>query len=368
VTEDDVRAAALLALPHRRRRNPFDQPGLDSDALDEALERSRDTEPEPPEPGPEQPDPGPDGGGGAPEEPAEGAPNTESRPGTESNSPEPNNAPNTESAGAAGQKSIPANKPGRAKVLRGTGGSLATPGRRAAARTGRGRTVRALPSGSSSGPIHLRATVTAAAPYQRDRGRDTGPLKLHGRDLRRADQRGREGNLVLFVVDASASMAARARMGEVKAAVLSLLLDAYQRRDKVGLITFRDKGAELVLPPTGSVSHAAHRLETLATGGRTPLAAGVAKAGQVVRTELLRDPLRRPLIVLITDGRADVRAAARAGAGLRTHDLVVVDCERGVVRLGLAQRLAYDLHAQYLPLADVTSEPLTALVTDWQAA
>jgi magnesium chelatase subunit D len=228
--------------------------------------------------------------------------------------------------------------------------------------------VRALPSGSQTGPIHLRATVAAAALHQRGRGRDAGPLRLTGQDLRRADQHGKESNLVLFVVDASASMAARSRMGEVKAAILSLLLDAYQRRDKVGLITFRDRGAELVLPPTGSVSHAARRLEDLATGGRTPLAAGVAKAAQVVRTELLRDPLRRPLIVLITDGRADTRAAARAGVGLHNHDMVVLDCERGLVRLGLAQRLAYDLHAQYLPLAEVTSEPLTALVTDWQAA
>jgi len=369
VTEDDVRAAALLALPHRRRRNPFDQPGLDSDALDEALERARDTEPEPPEPDP--------GGGGTPEEPAEGRPDSgpDTEPqasidpsSTEPTSTEPNSPPDADSAGAAGHKPAATGKAGRARVLRGTGGSLATPGRRAAARTGRGRTVRALPPGNVTGPIHLRATVAAAAPHQRDRGRTTGPLTLASKDLRRADQRGKEGNLVLFVVDASASMAARARMGEVKAAILSLLLDAYQRRDKVGLITFRDKGAELVLPPTGSVSHAAHRLETLATGGRTPLAAGIAKAAQVVRTELLRDPLRRPLIVLITDGRADTRAAARAGAGLRQHDMVVIDCERGVVRLGLAQRLAYDLHAQYLPLAEVTSEPLTTLVTDWQAA
>ena len=362
VTADDIRAAALLALPHRRRRNPFDQPGLDSDALDEALERSRDAEPEPPEPDP--------GGGGAP-------PDQRDDSGADTGqAPQPPAAgnPDSEQGSGGGERGsgtaqpTPTGKAGRAQVLRGAGGSLATPGRRAAARTGRGRTVRALPAGSDTGPIHLRATVAAAAPHQLARGRDTGPLKLAGHDLRRADQRGREGNLVLFVVDASASMAARARMGEVKAAILSLLLDAYQRRDKVGLITFRDQGAELVLPPTGSVSHAAHRLDKLATGGRTPLAAGVAKAAQVVRTELLRDPLRRPLIVLITDGRADTRAAARAGASLHSHDMVVIDCERGMVRLGLAQRLAYDLHAQYLPLAEVTSEPLTALVSDWQAA
>ncbi|HEX8766754.1 MAG TPA: putative cobaltochelatase [Jatrophihabitans sp.] len=358
VTEDDVRAAALLALPHRRRRNPFDQPGLDADALDEALERAREDEPEP----------DPDGGGAPtdqPDGPQDGGPQAPpQQPATDQDGAQDGAQPHSNQASAT----QPAGKPGRAKVLRGTGGSLASPGRRAAARTGRGRTVRALPPGSSAGPIHLRATVAAAAPHQIDRGRDTGPLRLASHDLRRADQRGREGNLVLFVVDASASMAARARMSEVKAAILSLLLDAYQRRDKVGLITFRDQGAELVLPPTGSVSHAAKRLEDLATGGRTPLAAGVAKAAQVVRTELLRDPLRRPLIVLITDGRADTSAAARAGAGLHNHDLVVIDCERGLVRLGLAQRLAYDLHAQYLPLAEVTSEPLTTLVTDWRAA
>jgi magnesium chelatase subunit D len=186
-----------------------------------------------------------------------------------------------------------------------------------------------LPAGSQSGPIHLRATVTAAAPHQLGRGRTAGPLQLANQDLRRADQHGREGNLVLFVVDASGSMAARARMSEVKGAILSLLLDAYQRRDKVGLITFRNSGADLVLPPTTSVSHAARRLDDLVTGGRTPLAAGLAKAAQVVRTELLRDPLRRPLVVLITDGRADTRTAARAGAGLHRHDMVIVDCERG---------------------------------------
>ncbi|HEY0169356.1 MAG TPA: VWA domain-containing protein [Jatrophihabitans sp.] len=386
VTEADVRAAALLALPHRRRRNPFDQPGMDADALDQALERARDAEPEPPEPG----------GGGAPPEDSADADSARDADRTPDADSAPDSAPSRqgqqpqnnqqEPQGDAGEQADAQSKSpeggaatppastaatgqaGRAKVLRGSGGSLATPGRRAAARTGRGRTVRALPAGSQAGPIHLRATVAAAALHQVDRGRDAGPLKLTGQDLRRADQRGKEGNLVLFVVDASASMAARARMGEVKAAILSLLLDAYQRRDKVGLITFRDKGAELVLPPTGSVSHAARRLEDLSTGGRTPLAAGVAKAAQVVRTELLRDPLRRPLIVLITDGRADTRAAARAGAGLRDHDMVVIDCERGLVRLGLAQRLAYDLHAQYLPLAEVTSEPLTSLVNDWQAA
>ena len=160
--------------------------------------------------------------------------------------------------------------------------------------------------------VHLTATLTAAAPYQVQRGR-TGPggLRLRREDLREARREGREGNLILFLVDASGSMAARARMGAVKGAVLSLLLDAYQRRDKVGMITFRGSAARVLLPPTSSVEAAAARLAELPTGGRTPLAAGLLRAHEVLRTERLRDPDRRPLLVVVTDGRATPAPAIR---------------------------------------------------------
>jgi magnesium chelatase subunit D len=354
VTAEDVRAAALLALPHRRRRNPFDEPGLDAEALDDALSRASQDEPEP------DPEGGPDGGpdGGTPDELSE----------SQTQLPEQHpDAPSGEQGRAAPQ-TAPTGQTGKARFLSGTGNAVGAPGRRASARTGRGRTVRELPRGSSDGPLHLTATITAAAPRQLDRGRDGGRVLLAAADLRRAERRGKEGNLVLFVVDASGSMAARSRMGEVKGAILSLLFDAYQRRDKVGLITFRHKGAEVVLPPTTSVENAARRLDKIATGGRTPLAAGLAKAVTVVRVERLRDPLRRPLVVLVTDGRAPGTHAARAGAGLRSYDVVVVDCERGPVRLRLAERLAIDLEAQYLRLDELTSEPLTGIVSDWRAA
>ena len=182
---------------------------------------------------------------------------------------------------------------------------------------------------------------------------------------------GREGNLILFAVDASGSMAARQRMRAVKGAVLSLLLDAYQRRDKVGLVTFRGTGAEVALPPTSSVEAAARRLTSLATGGRTPLAAGLARAAQVLATERLRDPRRRPLLVVVTDGRATsgsdadlVRAAALltrtglAGTGLTRTGLtgtacVVVDCESSVLRLGLAGQLAGRLQATLFRLDEL---------------
>jgi magnesium chelatase subunit D len=182
---------------------------------------------------------------------------------------------------------------------------------------------------------------------------------------------GREGNLVLFVVDASGSMAARQRMSAVKGAVLSLLLDAYQRRDKVGLVTFRGRTAETALPPTSSVEAGARRLEDLPTGGRTPLAAGLLRAAGVLRAEHLRDPARRPLVVVVTDGRAthgSVDDAMRAAGLLRDAASVVVDCESGPVRLGLAGRLAEHLGAETVRLEDLAADGLAGVVRDRRVA
>jgi magnesium chelatase subunit D len=161
---------------------------------------------------------------------------------------------------------------------------------------------------------------------------------------------------VLFVVDASGSMAARQRMRTVKGAILSLLLDAYQRRDKVGLVTFRGRTAELALPPTSSVEAAARRLTSLPTGGRTPLAAGLAEAARILATERLRDPRRRALLVVVTDGRATAGTEAdlaKAVAMLTGVASVVVDCEASAVRLGLAGRLAAMLGGPVLAIEDL---------------
>lgn len=364
VSAEDVRAAALLALPHRKRRNPFDEPGLDTEALDEALDRASQNATDEPEPNPDGDD-GPDGDGGPG---GGGESGRDSEPAPQEQSASSETSSQRSSSSSAQPQTAPTGHAGRARLIRGAGKAAGTPGRRSSARTGSGRTVGTLPTNATTGPIHLPATLAVAAPFQTDRGRESGRILLAATDLRRAERRGKEGNLVLFVVDASGSMAARARMTEVKGAVLGLLLDAYRRRDKVGLITFRDKGAELVLPPTSSVENAARRLDAIQTGGRTPLAAGLARAVQVINTERLRDPLRRPLVLLITDGRADSASATRAGAGLRGHDVVVVDCERGRVKLRLAERLAADLGADYLRLDDVTTEPLTTAVTERRSA
>ncbi|MGN6723766.1 MAG: vWA domain-containing protein, partial [Marmoricola sp.] len=182
---------------------------------------------------------------------------------------------------------------------------------------------------------------------------------------------GQEANLVLFCVDASGSMAARKRMTAVKTAILSLLLDAYRRRDKVGLVTFRGNAAELVLPPTRSVDTAAVRLDEVPAGGRTPLAAGLLEAARVIRRERLRDPHTRPLLVVVTDGRAtdgpdgvarSLQAADHlASLGVTT---VVVDSESGPLRFGLARELAERLRAEHLSVEDVSAVALQDVVQD----
>ncbi|RZU31879.1 magnesium chelatase subunit D [Blastococcus saxobsidens] len=401
VTEDDVRVAARLALPHRRRRNPFDAPGLDDETLEQALADSRPEDDGPQDDGPQDdgpqddgpqddggPDGGPDDGGG----PGMGS-NTygsdaethekDPLPGDGEGAGEPTTAPRgegggrTDAAPAPDRAAVPPADPFRTRRLEVPGIGAGAAGRRSRARSERGRVVGSTRPAGAVTRLHLPSTVLAAAPHQLGRGR-TGPgLRLAREDLRQATLEGREGNLVLFVVDASGSMGSRARMAAVKGAVLSLLLDAYQRRDKVGLITFRAAGAELALPPTWSVEAAAARLTGLPTGGRTPLAAGLLRAHEVLRVERVRDPRRRPLLVVVTDGRAtgargsDSLGEARRAAGLVASAgtaAVVVDCEAGPVRLGLAASLGQQLGAQTLRLEELGAESLASTVRDVRKA
>ncbi|MEW1754267.1 putative cobaltochelatase [Streptomyces angustmyceticus] len=393
VLEEDVRQAALLALPHRRRRNPFDAPGLDEDKLDRTLEEfgadenadgDDDPEPDGPDGGPDGGGPdggGPDGGGGQPPQdggpdesplpPESGLPHQQDREAPETperaEQPEPESAPQGSAAGE--RPAVGAGEPFRTRRLDVPGLGEGADGRRSRARTAHGRTTGARRPHGALGKLHLAATVQAAAPHQRARGRHGRGLVVRRDDLREAVREGREGNLVLFVVDASGSMAARKRMSAVKGAVLSLLLDAYQRRDKIGMITFRGTGAELALPPTSSVEAGAARLEQLPTGGRTPLSEGLLKAHEVLRVERMRDASRRPLLVVVTDGRATggpepVARAARAArllAGEGTAS-VVVDCETGPVRLGLAGELARDLQGTAVTLDELRADSVSALV------
>jgi magnesium chelatase subunit D len=393
VTEDDVRVAARLALPHRRRRNPFDAPGLDEDTLEQALSDARPADSPPDDDGPDSPpeDPtdGPDGdgppppaGGGAPQDPVQApnpdqgsAPNPES--GGSTTAPRGEGGGHTDAAPAPEQAAVTPDAPFRTKRLEVPGIGAGVAGRRSRARSDRGRVVGSRRPEAAVTRLHLVDTVLAAAPHQRERGRAGTGLLVERADLRQATLEGREGNLVLFVVDASGSMGARSRMAAVKGAVLSLLMDAYQRRDKVGLITFRGGEAELALPPTWSVEAAAARLTTLPTGGRTPLAAGLLRAHETLRLERVRDPQRRPLLVVVTDGRAtgarggDHLGEARRAAGLLAAGgvaSIVVDCESGPVRLGLAGSLGLALGAETLRLEDLGADTLAGTVRERRAA
>ncbi|MFV0462991.1 MAG: VWA domain-containing protein [Nostocoides sp.] len=400
VTTADIRQAALLALPHRRRRNPFDAPGLDEDLLDEIL-GTDDPPPQPPQPPQPPSDPGdcsdPEEGAGPSDNAGAGHPtpqdaatadptgqdlgdagsqngqprNDEPRDVTVPPSPHgPENIP-----GADAVTVVSAATPFRPKLLTVRGVGAGTAGRRSRALADNGRRIGAIPG--NSGSLHLVETLMAAAGQQPGRTlerdhhrRGGGRVVVRTEDLRVAVREGREANLVLFCVDASGSMAARKRMTQVKTAILSLLLDAYRRRDKVGLITFRGLGADLVLPPTHSVEIAAVRLDELPAGGRTPLAEGLLEAASVLTRERLRDPRLRPLLVLVTDGRAtggedavsrSLRAADHlARLGVTT---VVLDGEFGPLRLGLARKLAARLNAEHLPVTEVSAATLMSAVT-----
>jgi magnesium chelatase subunit D len=228
-----------------------------------------------------------------------------------------------------------------------------------------GTTVSATDDPDAGHGLHLFGTLLSAARHQQRPGR----VSVVPDDVRRAIREGREGNLVIFVVDASGSMAARDRMAAVGGATLSLLRDAYQRRDKVAVITFRGQRADLVLPPTSSVHIASRRLARFDTGGKTPLAQGLLAARDVVLRERTRDRARRSLVVVLTDGRAtggpDPLGRTRSAARLLRAEgaaAVVVDCETSYVRLGLAEDLANQLGAPAVRLSELRADALTRLV------
>jgi magnesium chelatase subunit D len=225
-------------------------------------------------------------------------------------------------------------------------------GKRAASQTPdrRGRYVRAEPKAKVN-DLAIDATVRAAAPMQRQRGRQHGErLMLERQDLRQKVRERKVGNLIVFVVDASASMDAEQRMAATKGAILSLLQDAYVRRDRVAVVIFKNRTAEVVLRPTSSVSLARRRLERLSVGGTTPLTHGLMAGYKVVKTELLRDPTIRPLLVLISDGRGNISMfkeeplveAQKVAALIDSEDIdaLVIDSARDYSHLPSVQHLA----------------------------
>jgi len=347
VREGDVREAAELVLLHRLRRKPFSEPRLEPEKLEESIRKHQEqTEQENPIPQPPPP-------------PEESPPHQEASNGTgevtfESGAPFP-----------VRPLDFPRNR--EIKTAQ---------GRRTQARTEdrSGRYVR--PTITPSGPpdLAIDATLRAAAPYQKAREKDNLAMVLAESDLRHKVREKRIGHHILFAVDASGSMGANQRMVETKAAILSLLLDAYQKREQVGLLVFRGETAQLVLPFTNSIEQARKYLEELPTGGKTPLPHALQLAYELLHTEKARHPRDAFLLVLISDGKANVSMGHNAAiteakelAGkLRELNItsLVLDTDTGLLNLGCLSELSDILKGRYYRLEELQASEVVARIED----
>ena len=213
--------------------------------------------------------------------------------------------------------------------------------------------------------VALVASIRAAAPYQVARDHSRLALVLEKDDLREKVRERRQGRDILFMVDGSGSIGAQRRMVAVKGAILSMLRDAYQKRDSIGMAVFRMDRAEEVLPLTRSILKAYHVLAEIPTGGRTPLTQALIKGHEILKGRSSRES--RPVMVILTDGRCNVpltpgmkpidemmiTAHALSDSGIK---FIVIDTESGKIRFGLALELCRALDGTYLGLEDLNAE------------
>jgi len=372
ISERDILLAAELALPHRLKRQPFEEATLDFTQLEERLHKVQAQL-------------------GPPDASADAVTVLSSSSSSAKKGPEaselvgdvPPMMDDTSQTSRAGQQQS-SHRPvavGASFQPR----RLDTPldrltrkqaGRRSSTHTERkrGRYIRSRPAENGlRDDIAFDATLRQAAPHQLERRQRNGEndvaLHVAKEDLQRKVRVRRAANLVLFVVDASWSMAAAERMEATKGAILSLLVDAYQRRDQVGLI---EDQARVVLPPTSSVELAKKMLAEIPVGGKTPLSSGLLLAYRVCMAARRRDPQVRPLIILLTDGAGNVSLTGLPAEeeALRMADLirrsgfrsVVVDMEHPALDRGLARELAEALGGPCYTLPQLQAEALLRTV------
>ncbi|HWR40451.1 MAG TPA: putative cobaltochelatase [Patescibacteria group bacterium] len=361
VTRQEVDDIAPLVLAHRRRQPPEESETPQNQEEPEESEEEDNTPPPPSEP----PDNPPD----QKEEREEQPENQDEKEDKDKN----NNAnPSQEVVFAVGKpfavKRISHDKDRQAR--RGSG-------RRSRTKTDSsvGRYVKST-SHRERDDLAIDATIRAAAPFQRRRRLDmAGPaLLIENSDIREKVREKRIGNFMMFVVDASGSMGANQRMIETKGAILSLLLDAYQKRDKVGMVAFKGDRAEVLLPPTNSVELAQRCLSEMPVGGKTPLAAGLTQGFEMVRQQLKRSPHMRPIMVILSDGKANVsmdggkpmeetrRTAQTMREELAIKYLVIDTEKKGLLTFGLARDLAEQLGGEYYTIDQLQSEGLAGIV------
>ncbi len=344
VTEEDVREAAELVLPHRMRRQPFSEQQMDKDKVEQSIQKSQREKQQP----------------------------EDQQQNSEDQKPQENTTPDgsTTTMFAEGQP-FKVDQRSLAVARRIDSFKREGSGRRSVTESRDGKYVRSRIPETIGMDIALDATIRAAAPHQMGR---KGPLavKIEASDLREKVRERKMGNTVLFVVDASGSMGAQQRMTAVKGAILSLLIDAYQKRDRVGLVVFRGQAAEVLLPPTSSVELARKYMQHLPVGGKTPLAQGLSKAFEVIQREKMINPHTIPRLILISDGKANVSMgsgspiddAKEVAATIRDAEIssFVIDSEKGFIAFGLARTLAEEMGAKYLKLEDLQAEGIADMV------
>jgi len=252
-------------------------------------------------------------------------------------------------------------------------------GRRSQTRskTKRGRYIQAQSAPKDTSDVAFDATIRAAAPFQQQREalraeRDVA-FAIRADDFQKKIRVRKTANLILFLVDGSWSMAVSERMKATKGAILSLITDAYQRRDRVGLVVFQKDRATLVLAPTNSVLLAQRALENIPVGGKTPLAAGLQMAYEVIKREKILHPDVQPLLIVLTDGAGNVplvpgrlvaeEVAELAGMfAIENIHSVVINMEQKVFDSGLAQDLANKMNAVCYTVEDLKGETLLETV------
>jgi len=354
VTEDDVREAAELVLTHRMRRKPFQEPKVDKEKLEQTIQKHRQRK-------------------SATRNQKQEERNQKREEKGQNN--EQNSKPDSQSEVTfeVGDP-YPIKKVSIPKKSQVKGGS----GRRSKAEsdTRSGRYIgNKIPEGRTD-DVAFYATMQAAAPYQLRRNNNAVAIAIEPQDVRQKIRKKKIGNTIMFVVDSSGSMGVNKRMVETKGAILSLVIDAYQKRDKVGLVAFKGGKAEVLLAPTSSVELAKRQLEELPTGGKTPLSKGLLKGHEVLCNELNKDKKIKPLLVVISDGKANVSINSNykpfdeakqvaediKQAGIKS---IVIDTETGFIRLGKLQELSQSLGGRYYPLEDIRAEVISNLVKEF---
>ncbi|MFO8036772.1 MAG: putative cobaltochelatase [Anaerolineales bacterium] len=384
ITGRDIALAAELAYPHRLKRGPFRETEISAEELSERIEALE----------------------GARKEAQEGTGQQDEESLAESKKPEGDKVKKKKAIDAVKEKGgppPPSAEAGSKEVFESStadwweGGEkveigetfdpehIESPldklkrkdsGRRSETRSERkrGRYIQARPANGDFRDIAFDATLRAAAPYQKQRQdlKEDRAFAIRPDDIQRKVRVQKTGNLILFVVDASWSMAVAERMRATKGAILSLLTDAYQRRDRVGLVVFQKDRALLVLPPTNSTELATKALADIPIGGKTPLSAGLSLAHDVIRKERISRPESRPLLILLTDGVGNVsmtnlapqQEAYKIAEQIAEDDIpsLVINMEHQEFDKGLAREIAEHLGATYYNVEDLHAEKIVQTV------